>query len=235
MTSLVSKKPDLQSKIAIVLSQNKKMYLLRGVPGSGKSMKSDSILLENGINPADTIIRNQHILSTDDYFIINGKYKFNPSKLAEYHQANHKRTSKHMLNDITPLIIDNTNIMPWEMKNYVNLADKNGYETIILNPEDFTTEDNPLVITKKIINKELILERASVRRVNGSGKDIPDHILDRSINNLNNYMNVSIDQIRQSNLPMKKQYRKPRRKTDLKFKKLYYKYKLKYLKLKNKN
>ena len=63
------------------------------------------------------------------------------------------RTEEQIEKGISPLLIDNTNIMPWEMKNYVELADKYGYETIILNPEDFSNENNPLVVTKKVINK----------------------------------------------------------------------------------
>lgn len=213
-----------------IVSENKKMYLLRGVPGSGKSTISNAILSENGIDASNIFIKNQHILSTDDFFIVNGKYKFDPRKLVQYHEANKMRTEEQMKKGISPLLIDNTNIMPWEMKNYVELADKYGYETIILNPEDFSNENNPLVITKKVINENLILKRANDRRYDGSGKNIPEHILRRSIDNLNNYMNVTIDQIRQSKPPT----RKPNRK-NLKFQKLYYKYKLKYLKLKYKN
>ena len=42
-----------------------------------------------------------------------------------------------------------------------------------------------------------------IEDIDGSGKNIPDHILKRSIDNLNNYMNVTIDQIRQSKPPTK--------------------------------
>lgn len=220
---------------SIVTENEKKMYLLRGVPGSGKSTKSNSILSEYGIDTSNIFIKNQHILSTDDFFIVDGKYKFDPKKIVEYHKENQKRAENQMINGITPLLIDNTNIMPWEMKIYVELADKYGYDTVILNPEDFSTENNPLVITKKFINKELIFKRAYDRRNDGSGKNIPDHILDRTIDNLNKYMNVTIDEIRQSKPPTRKSNRKSYRKGNLKFEKLYYKYKLKYLKLKYKN
>ena len=215
--------------------KSKKMYLLRGVPGSGKSTKSNAILSENGIDISNIFIKNQHILSTDDFFIVNGKYKFDPRKLVQYHEANKMRTEEQMKKGISPLLIDNTNIMPWEMKNYVELADKYGYETIILNPEDFSNENNPLVITKKVINKNLILKRANDRRYDKSGKNIPDNILKRSIDNLNNYMNVTIDQIRQSKPPISKISNRKSNRKNLKFQKLYYKYKLKYLKLKHKN
>ena len=138
---------------SIIVSENKKkMYLLRGVPGSGKSTISNAILSENGIDTSNIFIKNQHILSTDDFFIVKGKYNFDPRKLVQYHNANQMRTEEQMKKGISPLLIDNTNIMPWEMKNYVKLADKYGYETIILNPEDFSNVNNPLVITKKVIN-----------------------------------------------------------------------------------
>ena len=79
-----------------IVSENKKMYLLRGVPGSGKSTKSNAILSENDIDISNILIKSQHILSTDDFFIVDGKYKFDPRKIGQYHEANHRRAEDQM-------------------------------------------------------------------------------------------------------------------------------------------
>jgi adenylate kinase family enzyme len=47
---------------------------MRGLPGSGKSTKAKKIAGEKGV-----------IYSTDDYFMVNGEYKYNPKMILEYH------------------------------------------------------------------------------------------------------------------------------------------------------
>ncbi|PKK27487.1 NEDD4 binding protein 2-like 1 [Columba livia] len=56
------------------------------------------------------------VLSTDDYFIENGVYMFEPDLLEDAHKWNQKRARKAMKNGKSPVIIDNTNIHAWEMK-----------------------------------------------------------------------------------------------------------------------
>ena len=58
------------------------MYLLRGVQDSGKKINKYLMLfyMKNGIDTSNILLKDQHILSTDD-FIVNGKYKFDPRKL----------------------------------------------------------------------------------------------------------------------------------------------------------
>ena len=48
------------------------LYLLRGVPGSGKSTVAQNI---GGTH-----------FETDKYFMVDGEYKFDPTKLKQYHQ-----------------------------------------------------------------------------------------------------------------------------------------------------
>ena len=72
------------------------LILVRGVSGAGKStigeMFNDSTQTE--------------ILSTDDLFYIDGEYKFEPSKLAEHHQAIIDKVEEHM-HDYEWKIMDN--------------------------------------------------------------------------------------------------------------------------------
>ncbi|XP_042649298.1 NEDD4-binding protein 2-like 1 isoform X2 [Tyto alba] len=75
------------------------------------------------------------VLSTDDFFIENGVYMFEPDFLEDAHRWNQKRALKAMKNGKSPVIIDNTNIHAWEMKPYVMMARENRYEVIFQEPD----------------------------------------------------------------------------------------------------
>jgi predicted kinase len=96
----------------------KKMILLRGLPGSGKSTFAKSI--------GDTITG---IIEADMYFVDNeGNYNFDVTKLHEAHKWCKETVEKwmgpHGLDDI---IISNTFTQEWEMNPYLELAEKYGY------------------------------------------------------------------------------------------------------------
>ncbi|XP_055294651.1 NEDD4-binding protein 2-like 1 [Moschus berezovskii] len=108
-------------------SFRKHLYLLRGLPGWGKTTLARQL---------------QHdfpralIFSTDDFFFReDGAYEFNPDFLEEAHEWNQKRARKAMRNGISPIIIDNTNLHAWEMKPYAVMALENNYEVIFREPD----------------------------------------------------------------------------------------------------
>ncbi|XP_063777109.1 NEDD4-binding protein 2 isoform X1 [Pseudophryne corroboree] len=102
------------------------LILLRGAPGSGKSTLA-RVLLEQ--NPAGVI------LSTDDYFKQNGRYKYDVTCLEEAHEWNHKRARDAFEKTVSPIIIDNTNLQGWEMKPYVSMAMKHKYKVTFREPD----------------------------------------------------------------------------------------------------
>ncbi|NXA37568.1 N42L1 protein, partial [Eudromia elegans] len=75
------------------------------------------------------------VLSTDDFFVRNGVYVFEPDLLEDAHRWNQARADKAMKNGKSPVIIDNTNIHAWEMKPYVMMARENNYEVIFREPD----------------------------------------------------------------------------------------------------
>ena len=59
-------------------------------------------------------------------------FGFDPALLEKNHKTNQERCRLAMLEKTTTIIIDNTNIMLWEMRPYHLLAQEHGYETTIL-------------------------------------------------------------------------------------------------------
>ncbi|NXG55742.1 N42L1 protein, partial [Hemiprocne comata] len=103
-----------------------RLVLLRGLPGAGKSTLARQLKRD---------FPSAVVLSTDDFFIENGVYVFEPDFLEDAHKWNQKRARKAMKNGKSPVVIDNTNIHAWEMKPYVMMARENRYEVIFQEPE----------------------------------------------------------------------------------------------------
>ncbi|KAM9449648.1 NEDD4-binding protein 2 isoform 2-T2 [Clarias gariepinus] len=101
------------------------LVLLRGAPGSGKSTLASALLQQN---PGGVV------LSTDEYFTHDGVYRYEPTVLGEAHAWNHQRAKEAFEKNLTPIIIDNTNLQSWEMKPYVALAQKHKYRVLFREP-----------------------------------------------------------------------------------------------------
>lgn len=87
------------------------LILVRGLPGAGKT----------------TLAKNKYIplgyvhLEADMFFITDGIYNFNPSKIGKAHEWCQEQTKQH-LNQGHNVIVTNTFTTLWEMKYYLNLA-----------------------------------------------------------------------------------------------------------------
>jgi len=103
--------------------QEKVLILCRGVSGSGKSTKAKE-LGQGGI-----------VLSTDDFWMENGEYKFNSSKLGIAHKWNQDRAIKALQKGVSPIVIDNTNLVAKDMNFYAKAAVQYGYKVRIEEPE----------------------------------------------------------------------------------------------------
>ena len=129
-------------------SQEKVMVLLRGVSGSGKSTVAKEIGGE--------------VFSTDDYFMKDGEYQFNPKELTKAHAWNRNRVKEALENGVSPVVVDNTNTQKWEMREYVKMAQEYGYDVQIREPStpwkrdvDELTERNNHRVPKEAIEKML--------------------------------------------------------------------------------
>jgi len=97
-----------------------KLILIRGLPGSGKSTLAKNLAGKTGI-----------IHSVDDYFIKDGIYKFEEEKLSEYHDLNLYATIESMEKGISPIVVDNTNLMSIWVISYVTEAKLHDYEVLV--------------------------------------------------------------------------------------------------------
>ncbi len=98
------------------------LIILQGVPGSGKSTFAKQLLEWRwAINKCAAVC------STDDYFMVGTGserfYRWDASKLREYHAANQLRVD-NLLHNGWDTIVDNTNTRRWEAKPYVLSAVK---------------------------------------------------------------------------------------------------------------
>ncbi len=105
-----------------------KIYIMRGLPGAGKSTWARE-------NHPDA-----HICSADSYFVDNdGIYRFNGSLISEAHASCLRGFAETLVSikrdmESCPevIIVDNTGIRAWEISPYYNLAEAYGHNVTIV-------------------------------------------------------------------------------------------------------
>ena len=113
----------------------KNLYIVRGLPGSGKSTFARSIA------------KPYQIFEADQYFMKRGKYNFDATKLKEAHddckQRVVRRMRENLFNSIffNNIVVSNTFTQDWEMKYYRSIGRRYGYKvhTIIVENRHYGT------------------------------------------------------------------------------------------------
>lgn len=106
----------------------KNLYIIRGLPGSGKS------------TIAKSLGKPWQIFEADQFFMKNGKYEFDGSKLKDAHNWCKRKVQYWMHPSLVGslffrnIVISNTFTQEWEMRFYQIIAKKYGYRvhTIIV-------------------------------------------------------------------------------------------------------
>jgi len=129
-------------------ASQKKLIIMRGISGSGKSTKAKEL-------GADGVV-----LGSDDFW--GEDYNFDRSKIGEAHEWNQNRVREALSNGISPVVVDNTNTQFWEMKPYVEMALEHGYEI------EFEEPDTPW---------KFDLEELTKRNQHGTPRDIINQML----------------------------------------------------------
>jgi len=113
-----------------------RVYILRGVSGSGKSTFAKKI-------------KNSKTHSTDSFFYKSGRYMFDISKVEEFHQKNFENYLNSLKRKKVNIIIDNTNLNPLFVQPYIEKAKAHGYKVILV---DFIPKGREWHVKRNIHN-----------------------------------------------------------------------------------
>lgn len=100
----------------------KKLYIVRGVPGSGKSTLALNLVGHDFL-----------VCEADKYFMVDGEYRFDASKLKDAHESCRNLVETYMKDSLVndqfyrEIAVSNTFTQEWEMQPYFDLAKKYGY------------------------------------------------------------------------------------------------------------
>ena len=102
------------------------IVILQGVSGAGKSTYASRLL---GESPDGAIV------SANDYFVVGGRYQFDPARLGEAHAACLRKFMILTAMRISPIIVDNTNARVDEIAPYYAIGEACGYRVEIVRVE----------------------------------------------------------------------------------------------------
>ncbi len=103
------------------------LFLVRGLPGSGKSSLATHIWNEYAVCEADKF-----------FYDKEGNYNFDPTKLKQAHEwcrnVVETRMKDHQVNEqyYPEIAVSNTFTQEWEMESYFQLAEKYNYKVVSL-------------------------------------------------------------------------------------------------------
>lgn len=103
----------------------KNLFLLRGVPGAGKSTLARLM--------TETLAPFAFAASSDDFMVDeNGDYKYDRSRCEEVHGKCETAIGKAMECETPFIFVHNTMTRTWEMQNYFQMAEQYGYRVFSL-------------------------------------------------------------------------------------------------------
>lgn len=96
------------------------LYIVRGLPGSGKSTLAKKLVHESRHRESDM------------FFMKDGEYKFDRSKLKDAHAWCLSEIKKLIDKEKADCAVSNTFTMRWEYQSYIDYAKANGYNIQVI-------------------------------------------------------------------------------------------------------
>jgi len=132
------------------------LFIVRGLPGSGKSTAAEIL--------ADREEFGSYVVATaDDYFMKEGKYNFDASKLDAAHKACQMKVENAMKDGDYKVFVANTSTTVEELNEYYKLADKYGYMVVSMIVENRHGGTNVHGVPEVAMNR--MLERFNVKLI----------------------------------------------------------------------
>ena len=102
----------------------KTLYIIRGIPGSGKSTLGSKLVKDGRCFAADDYMTNK-----------DGKYEFDPVRLAECHRLCFGDVRDMLLDDVSneDVAVCNTFTQEWEYRRYIRVAYAIGWTPVVIN------------------------------------------------------------------------------------------------------
>lgn len=110
----------------------KTLYIIRGLPGSGKSTLGETLATTYLDYSPVTGGYKVHSYASDDYFYHDGVYKFDPDHLSDAHAQCFDRVNKAMTNNIENICVCNTFSQRWEAEPYFKIAKHQDYSAVVI-------------------------------------------------------------------------------------------------------
>lgn len=167
-------------------NKEKILIIMRAPPGAGKSFEVDKILKEMGVP------KERHVFSTDEFFekSPDGYIEtFRKAKeggylgqlLSKYHKMNQERAIEAMSQDVSPIIIDNTNVDLKSMRNYVESGITYGYKIEFKEPSSEHWQNIAPLLMDKNTNAER-LKFAALKLANKNQHGVPYEAIQNMFN-----------------------------------------------------
>jgi predicted kinase len=118
------------------------LFIIRGVPGSGKSSLASCLCDSNNICEADKF-----------FYDVEGNYKFDAVKLPEAHEWCRSEVEKRMQSKSPRIVVSNTFSREWEMATYVRLAEEYNYKFFSIVTENRHGNSNVHGAPEEIVEK----------------------------------------------------------------------------------
>ena len=108
----------------------RRLVLVRGLPGSGKTTIADSLVRSALMDNPGTECAKMYC--ADDFFYHGTEYKFDPSKLRHAHDACQRQAFGAMMDDCDLVVVHNTFTQMWEMTPYLAMAKVHDYSVQVI-------------------------------------------------------------------------------------------------------